>query len=259
MIVKPSLTVHVRCEPVAWYVEKLEKEESFTSLLYGDGEFMVADGEHIGQTLAFSEVVTEQLYNEMVASLLDPGTDIIRGTDPNLVNHESYGGSDLDSFRKVGQRIDKLLTKLNLSIPWFDGVMWDRASREGELGPLIRALWRRQTVIVGNARLRPFAEEYLGWLLAIPSENAVSCLDQLEGALTEWADRADHPVFVLCMGLGAIPLAMRLRRAVLGCTVLDLGSNFDVFAGIGEQRGWRAEMYANKQLWQETLAKHLSE
>lgn len=250
--------VPVISHPLEWYVDKLIRHEPFVSILYGDGEFMAADGEHIGQTLAFGEVVTEQLCKEMVASLLEPGSDIVRGTDPNLVNHLDYGGSDLDSFRKVGERIDRLLAKYNLNLHWVDGVMWDVASREGKLGPILRILRYRQTIVAANPALKTFVEDNLrSTFVAIPTENAVASIDQIESSLIQRADRSMFPVFVLCVGLSAIPLAMRLRKAVPNCTVIDLGSVLDVFAGIGEQRGWRREMYADKEAWQACIAKNL--
>ena len=252
------MSVPIARHPLSWYVDKLERGEPFTSLLYGDGEFMVADGEHVGKTLAFGEVVTEQLHREMVASLLEEGANIIRGTDPNLINYMEYGGRDIDSFRPVGKRVNALLAKVAPDLEWVDGVMWDVASREGQLGPLIRVLRKRLTVFVGNVKLLPFAEEYLGWGTAVPDENAAKWLNGSESMLVQWAgENVHHPVFVLCMGLGAIPLAMRLRKAVPGCTVLDLGSIFDVFAGIGEQRGWRQEMYADPEHHRVIIAKHL--
>ena len=252
------MSVPIVCHPLSWYVGKLERGKPFTSLLYGDGEFMVADGQHIGQTLAFGEVVTEQLSREMRASLTVVGDDIIRGTDPNLINYMDYGGRDIDSFRPVGKRVNALLAKVAPNLDWVDGVMWDVASREGKLGPLLRVLRKRLTVFVGNVKLLPFTEEYLGWGTAVPDENAAKWLDGFESMLVQWSgENVHHPVFVLCMGLGAIPLAMRLRKSVPGCTVLDLGSIFDVFAGIGEQRGWRAEMYADPVAWQECIRKNL--
>ena len=250
------MSVPIARHPLSWYVAKLERGEPFTSLLYGDGEFMVADGEHIGKTLAFGEVVTEQLHREMVASLLEPGEDIIRGTDPNLINYMDYGGRDIDTFRPVGRRVNALLAKVAPNLDWVDGVMWDVASREGGLGSLLKALQERWTITVGNEKLMGFADR-IGGFLPVLSENACSQLTILEANLIGRIGNISKPVLVFCMGLGAIPLAMRLRKVVPECTVLDLGSIFDVFAGIGEQRGWRAEMYADPVAWKECIRKNL--
>ena len=253
------MSVTIARHPLSWYVDKLERGEPFTSLLYGDGEFMVADGQHIGQTLAFGEVVTEHLHREMVDSLLEPGTDIIRGTDPNLINYMDYGGRDIDTFRPVGMRVNNLLAKVAPNLEWVDGVMWDVASREGGLGPLLRALRGCYVVFLGNSRLGSFALDTLlaRYVFYLPDSNAVGSFLVLESNLLRVPRHVSPIVFVLCMGLGAIPLAMRLRKALPGCTVLDLGSIFDVFAGIGEQRGWRAEMYADPVAWRECIRKNL--
>jgi hypothetical protein len=61
------------------------------------------------------------------------------------------------------------------------------------------------------------------------------------------------------MGLGAIPLALRIRKRCPNATVLDLGSTFDVFVGLGAERGWRRELYEDRAKWDDCIRKNLEE
>lgn len=229
-------------EPLSFYVGKIVRGEPFVSLLYGDGEFLVASGTRTGTEMAFGEVVTPQLEEEMRASLLAQGPPaILRGTDPHLIEPWTYGGRDIDEVTQIAKRAQRVIG--DSVTDWYDGVVWDVASREGKLGPLLKAIKARGLVcLVANQRLANAVARFLNCPLSIilPEENAAaSILDiKLQPTAGPW-------VHLLCCGLGAIPLAMRIRAANPEATVLDIGSAFDVFAGIGEQRGWRRELYAD--------------
>jgi hypothetical protein len=244
--------------PLQPYIDKLERREPFTLLTYGDGEFLVAMGRRTGQRFThYQEVVTPQLEQELRDSLDVDDPSIIRGTDLNLINWQDYGGGDAANIAEIGKGIDKLLEGRN--IKWADGVVWDTAARDGELGPFLRAMKSRNVTSIvslfGHPALFPFWKT-MGWAAFTPVEpkNASSTLDNLEEIAVESA-RAD--VYVLCMGLGAIPFIMRLRKRFPQATFLDLGSTFDVFVGLGAERGWRAGLYADKVKWQALVAKHL--
>lgn len=229
--------------PLSWYVSKLEKGEPFSSLVYGDGEFRVMSGKLTGHLYtAYRERVTAQLVSELNASLDDPDPTIIRGSDPCVLDWRTYQGRDVDVVREASECAQAALGGRQLE--WVDGCVWDVAVREGQLGPLIRALRGRKLAQVSNYKL---FVEWKGlqphFTVATAGHDAASGLDWLERALVEHAGDCD--CFVVCMGLGAIPLIMRLRKQMPQATFLDLGSTFDVFAGLGAERGWRRELYAD--------------
>ena len=252
------MRVAVRCEPLSYYVAKLDAQEPLASLLYGDGEFQVLMGQRTGQRMQNGELVTEKLEREMLASLDVAGDNVLRGTDPNLLNYEAYEGRDFRALHELGTRINHVLER-RAPLEWYDGVVWDRAVRDGALGPLFGALRGYPTILVANPALARFAHERLWRFLPIPERDAVAELNQLEGSILESLDgmRSSRATVLLCMGIGAIPLAMRLRRQVPHVTILDLGSTFDIFAGLGAERGWRQALYAEKAALVETIRKNL--
>lgn len=244
--------------PLEWYIDKLQRGEPFTSLLYGDGEFTAMSGEVTGRAYTnYREVVTQQLVEELRASLTEPGDDIIRGTDLFLAYPETYHGNDQESVKAVNRRMRALMTDEQIA-KLVDGTVWDVAVREGKLGPLLKVIREqfKRTVLAANANLLRKTHHWFRVVMDVPERNACSELDDLEYA---FANRLawEPQVIVLCMGLGAIPLAMRLRKRFPEAAILDLGSTFDVFARIGAERGWRRELYEDEAKWRACVEANL--
>ncbi len=257
MPAKPSIKHALVKHPLSWYVAKLEEGFPFASLLYGDGEFLVASRDRTGLMMQNGEVVTKQLEYEMRASLVRQDPRIIRATDPSILDWRDYGGRDVASVRAISERIERLLTEVEYAGEWVDGTVWDEAVQAGELGPLLRVLSKRLVMLVGNRQLAVAEVAKRWWFMKVPSLNACADLDHLEPRLVRAWKPSEPVVFLVCMGLGAIPLIMRLLDRFPNATFLDLGSTFDVFAGIGGERGWRAELYADPEKLKALIDKNL--
>lgn len=245
--------------PLSWYIENLLCGEPFASLLYGDGEFMAASGKRCGESLAYGEVVTAKMERELQESLDDvQDLSIVRGTDESIIDPESYAGRDIEAVRSMHRRAVEAVG--DRAIPWVDGTIWDTEVREGRLGPLLRILhgWyatlRPRTVVVGNEKLAKAKFLHPAEFVPIPDRNAYARIDEIERRCRIWPL---PEIVVVCAGLTAIPLIMRLRKSMPGCTFLDLGSVLDVFVGLGESRGWRRELYADPKRWKEVVRKNL--
>ena len=245
----------VHSYPLSWYVEKLERGEPFAYLSYGDGEWLVATGMRSGCTMQNGEVVTQRLEEETRASLGNPDPRIIRGTDPNLLYWRDYQGGDWKGYHELGRELDRLLE--GRSLEFTDGVVFERACWEGRLGPLLEAFCRQPVHLVCNGRLYEGLRDTRAltgfWVGPTLMRNAVEHLDALEGLCLRAAGR----VYVLCMGLGATALICRLLPWLPGATFIDLGSALDIFARIGEGRGWRADLYADEAKYQDLVRRNL--
>lgn len=256
--------MHISNRHLQWYIDKIERNEPFTSVLYGDGEFMVAMRTRTGDSLQYGETITKQLEDEMWASLLDHSTDIIRGTDTCLINSNEYMGGDRDSIRVIGMGVEKLLAQFEPH-SFVDGTVWELAIEQGKLGPLLKVLKDRGCVLVANQLLVSGMMPILNmsWHVTIPAANAFRVIDETESRLVDCASYSeDRPkIYVLCMGLGAIPLAMRLRRHAdfHNATILDLGSVLDVFIRGSPQRGWRHDLYKNQKAYDALISANLKE
>ncbi len=233
--------------PLSWYVDKLERREPFTSLLYGDGEFLVAAGvqRREGEPYQNGEVPSEYVRHKVIDSLSDPDPTILRGTDPHLVQYDTYMGTDREFFVAMAKRVEHVYP-INAG-PWYDGTVWETACQRGELGPLIKALGGRNVVLVANRRVAESCPFRYSVNVEVPWNNACSEVDRLADETVEKADRiGDGSVFVVCAGFATIPYVMKLRWCNPSHTFLDLGSTFDLFARIGS-RGWQQDLYRDKR------------
>lgn len=253
-MIPPLNTDCVHRLPLSWYTDLIQRREPFTFLTYGDGEFLVMAGDRTGERFThYRERVTDRLVGELRASLDAEGADIIRGTDPHLLEPWTYQGQDRDAIESVAARVKNVLGGRQLA--WVDGVVWDTASRTpGGLAPLFQSLRGRSVCLVGNDKLRPLAEDLqLHQFASVPDTDAASVTD-----LTEFFVRnLPGGVYLLCCGLSAIPLALRLRQRVPDGTFIDLGSALDMMVGLGAERGWRSDLYADPKAWREAVARNL--
>lgn len=244
--------------PLSWYAAKVEAGEPIRSLLWGDGEFLVAGRHRTNCAMAFGELADRRMEDELRAALACDDTGFVHGTEPFLVEPETYAGRDREGMLRITERLRELIADVRPGNPpaWYDGVVWDKASREGKLWLFIRACRKRRVVLVGHPRLRA-ADLFPGCaFVEIPPTNAWAATDRIKRDVVD-AMRTDADVGIdgkgvvvlFCAGLGTIPLIWRLRTELPAAAMFDIGSAFDVFVGLGEERGWRKELYAKPEVW----------
>lgn len=253
----------IECQkyPLSFFVDKIERGEPFSSLLYGDGEWNIITGRvPIGTPYTqYREIVTEKMQQELRDSLDSKDENVYRGSDPHLLNWETYQGTDLSSVRSCSEPIQSYL--VGKSHDWYDGTMWDEAVRNGELGPFLNSIKSREVCLVGNEKLvnemwsSGIIQVWYGY--HVPNLDGCNSLDYLETRLSQFEGCSSNIAFLFCMGLGAIPLIMRLRKKMPEATFIDLGSVLDVFVGLGGERGWRRELYSNPDKLKQVIDKNL--
>lgn len=257
----------VRRLPLSYYVGKLERREPFTYLSYGDGEFHAMAVRSGTRTMTnYEEVVTPEIAEEMRASLYvvehERDGEIIRGTDEFIVEPDTYQGNDKHVIQEAHRVAMESIG--DRKIDWVDGTVWDESVKNGMLGPLLKALINRVARYVGSPPgWTPYGDGLMG--VPIPTKNCIRQLDAIESCIVGHYEkylhskygRYENPVYTLCMGLGAMPLALRIRGKIPGATVIDLGSALDVFAGLGGDRGWRRELYADPARLKDLIDRNL--
>ena len=245
--------------PLGVYVEMLDRREPFVSVLFGDGELSAMLGDRDGKPFThYDEVVTPVIRQRMEEILDDPNPNIYKGTDRHLIEWWTYAGQDKESLVALAKRFNPLLE--NRHVDWVDGVVWDTAMREGKLGPFLRAVREfggERTTLVANQPLVQAVKYKIGlapkWSITIPRTNALAKHDSIYDACAQ----AKSGLYLLCAGLGAVPLAQRLHADNPEATIIDLGSVLDIFARIGEERGWRQELYADDARYADVLRRNL--
>lgn len=229
--------MQVKMEPLSYYVGRMERNEPFATGLFGDGELIAVERSRVDGKNSINETYTQELCADLEEVLRDCGERYLIGTDPNFVGHHEE--KQLDSFP---QR------------PYYDGVVWDRSARQGELAPLIRQLRKMKVGMIGGQHLVPLVQMLpIAAHIVIPS---VDCHAKLSSTL-EMAAEFDCDVWLLMMGLAAPVAAYRLQQRRPDAFYIDIGSSFDVLVGAGANRGWREELYADPERHAECIRKNL--
>ncbi len=228
--------------PLSFYTEKILTRTPYCSSLFGDGEFIVMQPQYIGQLLTpRHERITKQMHGEMIMALFESGENYLFGSEEALV---------IDAAKRLPTKLARRIA----SISFIDGVIWDRSSREGTLAPFLAALHNRDTILVSNPLLHTLTTLlHHRSTISIPPRNAYSEIDRVEEDCLFATKNIPNPVFLLCAGLMSIPLISRLRKSLPYATLLDLGSSLDIFVGLGEERGWRQELYTDPVAYNKTI------
>lgn len=229
-----------RREPLDYYVGRLKNNQIFSMGLYGDGEARAIQGDFFGESNALGEVYSLELCTAL-RETLKPKDGFLYGTDENLIPW-------------IDKVFKKSLGEDYIENDWYDGVVWDRAARLGELGPFIKQLQRMNVVIVGNKHLRELKFLNYGHFIEV---SEVNCFNEMPRIIEECQKYNQAGVYLIAVGLPASYLAYRLHGTVVGGFFIDVGGAFDLFVGRGLQRGWRKELWDNKQELEKWRIKNL--
>lgn len=199
-------------EPLSWYVDKLQRGETFSLVRYGDGELACMLGA-VGKNTDGCDY-SRQLGDDLRYSLTRTEGDFYYGMQRVLPG-------DVVKFRKVRPA----------GRPWLDSEVFGRALLDGELYPLIQQLKGMTTTIVGNQHHAKMA-----WLLGsfrhvlTPECNTYTEKDRLIDYLLDHCQRP--AVYLFSCGMTAKVMIAQLHgRLGEKSWLIDVGHLWDVFCG----------------------------
>lgn len=228
----------VHNHPLDFYIQKLQNKEYFSMGMYGDGEWLGIFHDRVGGQNAEGTVYTPQLCNELEASLLFDG-----GSIPFLFSTPK----GLEHFSVMGGKIDEYLQQKDLNMEFVEKDMWDKEVREMRFAPFIKQLRQMNVVVISNAALRGL--NFLNYDLFV-EVGYPNCHEEVDRAVAECVAYGKPSVFLVSMGLPGSLFVQKLHGKVPGSFIIELGSVWDAFVGIGSQRGWRQELYADPEAWE---------
>lgn len=211
------LTIQPR--PIGDYVEALTERRPFVVSRWGDGEWSCL----LGRSGATCD---GQMYSAALRRAL---TDIL----------EARPAYDLQlgpmALRRFADDVALWLKRRRLSFQWGDAGMWARASQDGTLLLLTRALEERSVILVGPKWLMRLPTHVLAPTrhIVVPDTEAFDYVDWLTheaaGAVTWSRDRL--PVVAVSAGPAAKIVVDRLATLYPRATIIDFGSVWDPYAG----------------------------
>lgn len=212
---------------LVWYTNKIQSEEYFSLVRYGNGEWdcILGTKDRTGSGSQWLNIST--LKNALCASILN-------------IHSENYymAMQSLSYLGKEGfiPKIERWLQLNNASIRWHSGEVFHRASGARQLAPLIKQLWERSVVIVGPKWLGklPFAKIFI----EIASKDCWKDVDAIEGRL-----RGISAGTVVSFSAGPTTKVLIHRLfPILGktCWLIDFGSLWDPYCGVFSRSYHRA-------------------
>ncbi len=236
--------------PMDWYLEKLRNNEYFSMGMYGDGEWQAIFNASLQGGFdknCEGTIYDTKLCQEMLESLKFKSANFYFSTPITF--------KKVPEFYKYETWIDETLKRLEVDIEFVEKNVWNEEMKAGRLGPLIKELKKKKICIISNEALRGLTFLNYDKFIEIGYPNCY--LDgTLDKAYTE-AVKTDCEVYIIAAGIPATLLVQRLHESLKNSFILDLGSIWDGFVGIGAQRSFRANLYANPELYKEWRAKNL--
>lgn len=208
------------------YVRWLVKGIPFAFSRWGDGEWSAVLGK--GKCNTDKQFYTPALRADL-RGVLEARPSYLLGLQPAAV-------------RLYGVEIAEWLRARDWWPAWDDADVWHRASKRGELGPLVKALRSRRVLIVGPARLRALTLFPCVGVVEIPDQGAHSGMASMRADLAAALDRlGPDGVVALSAGMCANLLihdycgTPRVATAPPRTTWIDFGAVWEPYVGVANR------------------------
>ena len=202
---------------LAFYADRIKAGKPFAFVRYGNGEWDCILG--LYHTMrSGSQRFTPDLRDALMDSLQAPRAG------------DYFTAMQSTNFLKRVRILPWAERWLMVNAPrlvWHDGEVFARASRHGQLNPLVKAMRARHTIIVGPPWLKKLslADE----LIPVRSHNCWQDVDKIYRKLARKADS----VISFSAGPAAKVLIWRLWPEIgKSCWLVDLGSVWDPYCGV---------------------------
>lgn len=230
-------------ESIGHYLAMLHAGQRFSMAGFSDAEWYCILGLRHGEKTGLGQVL-DSGHGQLLLGILRQ-----RQSDPRWIFAVPKCLYGLPSF--CNHEIDWFLGRENIRIEAQErDMLTDDLAREAGLYPLIERLQHMRVGMVGPAELKGC--HFLGYrrFVEIATPNLHQEPGGIDRAVAE-VKRYDRAGMVWCVsaGVSAAVIIDRLHDWRADNWYIDCGSIWDAFVGIGGQRQWRAELYADVEAW----------
>lgn len=225
--------------PLENYLDRLDKNEHFAFVRYGDGEWnaILRDSGKAGR----AQKLTKEFHKDSLKTFLENigYLDLYFGMQNNVLRME-----------KTRKPIIAFLKEKNLRINWINSDVFHYASRDGKLFPLIKILRERTVVMVGPGFLPTLKERKVfsyRKLIEISRTNCYFEKDKIiNQVLATQRELGDNIIYSFSAGPASEIFIPELLRKIPKNFFIDFGSLWDVFCGKRSRNYMKKEVYSEK-------------
>jgi hypothetical protein len=230
---------------IDYYVDRLRRGDFFSFAGYSDAEWYCVLKYDLGKLTGLGQLLDGPTGDKLL--------DILkrRQHDSNFLFAVPKCMWEWEDFltAKIGKQIEATLAENDIQLEFYerDMVTDDLAAQAG-LYPLIQQLQQMKVVIIGNPYLRGLDflkyDKFFG--VGFPSFH----LDEegIQRVVDNVREYKQPAVYLVSAGISAALIIDKLHDVVQSSFLIDCGSIWDAFVGIGGQRSWRSKLYNNPKL-----------
>lgn len=227
--------------PLEFYTEKIRQGEPFSFAGYSDAEWFCILKKELGNTTGLGQILDEHtgilLGNAYLRRRKDPRfmaavPDCIWTLNPPVFPNRRFA-NDIELWLSKNKVYPMLFYERDM-------VLDNRAAQAG-LFPLIDALRGKRVAFVGPAPLR--ALDFLPIVNFVEISTPNFHMERRFKDVARQVAAVEFDVCLLSAGVSAAILIDLLHDQFPDRILMDCGSIWDLFVGIGLQRTWRQEIY----------------
>jgi hypothetical protein len=233
--------------PIEFYIKKLQNQEYFSFPGFSDSEWFCMNGNHIGEKSAAGQLHTKYIGQRLKRILQNPtwspNTEWMPAVPSVIHNY-----SEIEEFNLMAG--DQTFYERD--------IVTDDLAAQGGLAPLIKQLREMDVYIVSNVHLKGlFFLKYKKFFELDSVFNFHQDLNALDDKIMEIMNFGKPGVYLFSAGVSAAVMIGELHGKINDAFLIDCGSIWDAFVGMGGHRTWREELYNDPVKWVEWLNKNL--
>lgn len=199
-------------KPLSFYVEKINTNEPFKFLRFGDGEWYIVKGDPKdigkGEHQVFPEATEDLRY-------------IVSHLNPKHIN-------GLQGLSLVLANLNNLIPEWN----WYNSDVFHQASENGTLRPFFESLKGKNIVIISSGKMRA-VKKFIDYADFIEVREQDCYLDK-DMVLEKLKQYPTGTIFLFAASRLSVPVIYHSERE--DCTMIDIGSLLDPYIGITSRR-----------------------
>jgi hypothetical protein len=210
---------------INWFVNKINNNEPFSFVRYGDGEWRCICG-----------------YKGKNCDRHDYLPDLRKAlTNAVMSKNEILFGMQPKAMKDMRVEILNFLKRHSINRKWVNADVFHKANCQGKLFPFIRAMSNSKVGIIGPPHIKDSGISFHHFVEILTH----NCFSKVDGVYKRTLDAVKEcTILLFCASMMSNVLIDRLNR-VIGdrVTMIDCGSIFDPYAGVASRGIFRSSEY----------------